>query len=277
MTTSNTSAKRTPPTPEQVMAERRRQTEKDTAARKAALPAKVTTDTAVAAPDKDHTAIVAAVKAPPPVVRDGRTAMQQLLDDIAPTSLVGRRIKFGKEGKFETADDGEAVDENTPYTALCDQTASGMIKFDGEGNPPICVMGLMYDPGFQMPLRESLGDTDKAKWEIGLDGKPSDPWQHHIYLVLQRSDTNELFTFDTSSRTGRRAVGNLLKHYNRMQQTHPDQYPVVRLKTGGFQHRDDRVGWVNVPVLAVVGRAAKDSAAAPDVSLAADLNDEIGF
>jgi hypothetical protein len=39
-----------------------------------------------------------------------------------------------------------------------------------------------------------------------------------------------------------------------MQRTHPDQYPVVRLKIGGFQHKDDRVGWVKTPVIAVVGR-----------------------
>ena len=77
--------------------------------------------------------------------------------------------------------------------------------------------------------------------------------------------------------TGRRAIGNLLRHYDRLVKTHPDFYPVIRLKVGGFQHRDDRVGWVNVPVLAVVGRAPKDSAAKPDTSLAADMGDEIPF
>jgi hypothetical protein len=62
-----------------------------------------------------------------------------------------------------------------------------------------------------------------------------------------------------------------------MQKTHPDMYPVVRLKVGGFSHRDERVGWVQVPVFAVVGRAAKDSAAKPDSSPAADMNDQIPF
>jgi hypothetical protein len=135
-------------------------------------------------------------------------------------------------------------------------------------------MGLLFD-GFVMPPRETLGDDDQTQWETGLDGKPADPWQHHMYLVLQRGDTGELFTYVTSSLTGRRAIGNLLRHYKRMQRTNPDQYPVVRLKTGGFQHRDDRVGWVATPVLAVVGRMAKDSAARPDTSVAADMNDEI--
>ena len=95
-----------------------------------------------------------------------------------------------------------------------------------------------------MPDRDTLGDPDPSKWEMGLDGKPADPWRHFIYLVLQRGDTAELFTYTTCSVTGRRAIGNLLRHYDRMQRTHPDMYPVVRLKVGGFNHRDERVGWV---------------------------------
>jgi len=72
-------------------------------------------------------------------------------------------------------------------------------------------------------------------------------------------------------------VGNLLRHYDRLTKTHPDMYPVVRLKAGGFNHRDERVGWVNTPVFAVVGRTPKDSAAKPDTSLAAQMDDELPF
>ena len=153
---------------------------------------------------------------------------------------------------------------------------AGWRKFNGDGSPPDQVMGLPYD-GFVAPPRESLGDGDPAKWEMGLDGKPADPWQNTVYLVLQRGDTGEMFTFTTSSDTGRRAVGNLTRHYDRLQKTHPDMYPVVRLKVSGFQHRDQRVGWVPTPVFAVVGRAPKDSTAKPDTSLSAQMDDSIGF
>jgi hypothetical protein len=44
-------------------------------------------------------------------------------------------------------------------------------------------MGLLYE-GFVMPPRDSPGDLDQSKWEMGLDGKPKDPWSHQIYLVL---------------------------------------------------------------------------------------------
>ena len=142
---------------------------------------------------------------------------------------------------------------------------------------PTRMMGLLYSDDFVMPPRESLGDLDKTKWELGLNGQPADPWGHHMYLVLQDTATSELYTFDTASNTGRRAVGNLLRHYDRMQRTHPDELPVIRLRTGGFQHKDDRVGFVKTPVFVVCGRTPSDSAARPDKSTAAFLNDDVPF
>jgi hypothetical protein len=221
-------------------------------------------------------AVATTTKAPLPAVPDTRTPVQKYLDDVAPASIVGRMVKFGKDGKFITADDGEVIADDVDFAALCDQTLVGWVKFNGEGEPPDRHMGLLYD-GFHMPERDTLGDDDPTRWELGLDGRPQDPWQHHIYLVLQRGDTQELFSYVSSSVTGRRAIGNLLRHYDRMQRTHPDQYPVVKLKVGGFNHRDERVGWVSTPVLAVVGRVPKDSAAKPDSSPQADMSDEIPF
>jgi hypothetical protein len=254
-------AKSHPRTAEQVVADQKEQAAKEKAQRVAAAATAAVTA-------KSNGGAVA--------VADTRSPIDQYLDEVAPASIVGRMIKFSKDGEFVTHDDGETVGEDGDFTALCDQTLVGWIKFNGEGEPPTRHMGLLYD-GFAMPPRATLGDDDPTTWEVGLDDKPADPWQHHMYVVLQRGDTGELYTYVTSSITGRRAVGNLLRHYNRLQKTHPDQYPVIRLKVGGFQHRDERVGWVKVPVLAVVGRAQKDSAAKPDSSAAADMSDEIPF
>jgi hypothetical protein len=41
-------------------------------------------------------------------------------------------------------------------------------------------------------------------------------------------------------------VINLLREYDRLQKK-ADQYPVVRLSVGGFEHEDSRIGRVNVP------------------------------
>jgi hypothetical protein len=244
------------------MAGHKRQAEKDTerkvqvADTPASLPAKAE-PTAVATPG-------------------GRTPVQAYLDEIAPATVVGRIVKSGKEHVFGTIDDGKEVADDIDFTALLDQTMIGYTRFNGEGNLPDRIMGALYD-GFVLPPRDSLGDTDQTQWEIGLNGQPADPWVHQIYVVLQRGDTAELFTYIASSITSRRAVGTLLRHYDRMRKTDANFYPIVRLKVGGFQHRDERVGWVKVPVFAVVGRVPKESAAKPDSSLAADFQDEIPF
>ena len=219
-----------------------------------------------AAPPKPATAVA---------VPDPKPYAARYLDEIAPASIVGRMVKFSKEGAFVTSDDGKEIAEDSEFTALCDQTLIGWIKFDEEGGAPERVMGLLYGGDFIMPLRESLGDLDETKWPEGLDGNPSDPWGHWIYLVLQNVATLELYTFVTSSKTGRRAVGALLRHYDRMARTNPGELPVVRLSTGGFEHKDSRVGWVSVPNFIVVGRQPKDSVATPDTSTAAFIDDDL--
>jgi hypothetical protein len=207
---------------------------------------------------------------------DIQAGVNALLDTIAPAGLVGREIQFGKGGKFQMRDDESEVAEDRPFIALADQTMVGRIKFNGKGEKPDVHMGLMYE-GYVPPLRETLGNTDHNLWELGLDGKPQDPWQSQMYLVLQDGETGELFTFVTRTVTGLRAVGNLLRHYERMKRTHPDMYPLVKLKAGGFNHRDTRVGWVSVPTFAVVGRHKKDDAATPDTSPSTDMDDEVPF
>jgi hypothetical protein len=212
-------------------------------------------------------------------VPDTRTNVQRYIDEIAPAGIAGRLVKFSKEGAFTTADDGEPVPETAEFIALCDETLVGWIKFNREKDsdaPPDRVMGLLYD-GFVMPPRKTLGDMDQSQWEPGLAGTPEDPWHHQICLVLQNTETKEIFTFATTSLTGRRAIGNLLKHFDRMRRTNADELPIVRLKSGGFNHRDDRIGWVSVPVFAVVGRAPRDSAAKPNTSAASDMNDALPF
>jgi hypothetical protein len=217
--------------------------------------------------------LVAARKAQAPaVMTDSRDAISRYIDEQAPASTAGRLIKFGKDGEHVTSDDGKVVAEGNEFIALIPETLVGYIKFNGQGEPPSREMGLLYD-GFEMPSRESLGDTDPSQWEKGLDGQPQDPWQHQQCLVLQNTETDELFTWVTSSRTGRRAVGNLLRHYSRMQRTSPNDLPIVRLGKGGFQHKDSRVGFVPTPVFVVVGRHSANNVAKPP----AMLDDAIPF
>ena len=233
---------------------------------------------AAAPPPEPKKQDVAVTAAQPVALPDSRTSVQKYLDEVAPANIVGRLIKFSREGKFIFGDTDEEVPETTEFIALCDQTVVGYIKFFADGEtPPARVMGLLYG-GFVMPVRTTLGDMDESQWSDGLDGEPEDPWKHQQLLVLQQAGTSELFTFATVSKGGRRAVGNLLRHYDRIQRLSPDELPVVRLKPGGYIPRDPRRGdWQPVPMFTVVGRAPRDSAAKPDTGVAADLNDQIPF
>jgi hypothetical protein len=222
-------------------------------------------------------AIVAAAKQPV-ALPDVRTEHQKYLDEVAPSAIVGRPIKFdGKDGKFLYADTDESISPDADFVAMCDETLVGWIRFHRDGEtPPDRIQGILYD-GFIMPPRDKLGDLDPSSWELGLDGEPADPWQHQMNVVLQNPATLELATFRTTNKTGRRAVGNLLKHYDRLRRKDDNHYPVVRLKRGGYNSRDPRVGWVHTPTFVIVGTAPKASAAIPDTSVAADMNDQIPF
>jgi hypothetical protein len=133
-------------------------------------------------------------------------APAQYVDQIAPQTLAGKMLKFTKDGKFAVPDNETEIGEDVQFIALVPETLIGWVKFNDPGNPPEKFMGLLYD-GYRMPERSELGDLDEAAWEMGLDGRPGDPWNHAIYLVLQRVDNSELFTFVAMSKTSRRAVG----------------------------------------------------------------------
>jgi hypothetical protein len=266
----NSPAKKLQPrTPEQIVAEQkssaqRLKQEKLDAARAAQQPG-----------------AVAKRPATPPAAMppDDRSPIDRYLDEIAPASFPGQLFKFdGKAGVFVLTSDGEPVDTDRDFVVLADETLIGMIRFSNEENvPPQRVQGLLYS-GFVLPDRATLGDTDESEWPVGFSGAPTDPWLHQMALVLEDRATQELYTFATTSSTGRRAVGNLLKHFERLKRNYPDCYPLVRLRSGGFQHKDSRVGYVHTPVFAVVGRAPKASAAVPDGSTGADMEgDTIPF
>jgi hypothetical protein len=183
-------------------------------------------------------------------------------------------FKFAKDGKFRRTSDDEEIPVGTEFNAIYDAIQGGFIRFNG--NPPTRHMGPLFG-GFVPPARDSLGDADESAWEPGPSGKPADPWQVQMLLPLVDPKTNELFIFNTTSVTGRGAVGKLITSCRQMQRKEPGFYPVIKLALGGFPHRDPRIGWVTTPAFPVIGKAPKDGSVLPDTSLAHDLDDALPF
>jgi hypothetical protein len=187
----------------------------------------------------------------------------------------GVLFKFSKDQRFRRVDDGEEIPLGREFTVVYDQIQVGWIKFNGKGELPERKMGALFQ-GFIPCPRDELGDDDQSLWEVGLSGKPADPWQQQILLPLQAED-GELFIFGTTSITGRRAVGRVIDECRKMLRREPNDYPVVKLALSSFQHREERIGRVTVPAFVRVGKTPKTGVAAIDTSIAADMNDEIPF
>jgi hypothetical protein len=187
----------------------------------------------------------------------------------------GVLFKFSKDQRFRRVDDGEEIPLGREFTVVYDQIQVGWIKFNGKGELPERKMGALFQ-GFVPCPRDELGDDDQSLWEVGLSGKPADPWQQQILLPLQAED-GELFIFGTTSITGRRAVGRVIDECRKMLRREPNDYPIVKLALSSFQHREERIGRVTVPAFVRVGKTPKTGVAAIDTSIAADMNDEIPF
>ena len=187
---------------------------------------------------------------------------------------VGEFIKFSKDAKFERISDGEEIKFGTKLICVFPETQHGWVKFNGAGQPPTRHMGGMFN-GYVPPPRGELGDDDPTLWEVGLSGKPQDPWKAQVLLPLKEVDGDRLYIFQTSSTTGLRAVASLISECKQMAKREPDVYPVVELAVGAFEHKDPRVGTVKKPGFKVVGKVSRNGVEPPQIGTAATLNDEI--
>ena len=106
--------------------------------------------------------------------------------------------------------------------------------------------------------RSDLGDHDKDRWEVDNEGQPRDPWQFTNYLILHDAESGEVYTFATASKGGLGAIGELCKAYGKAMRQKPDQYPVIELDVGSYQHRDRSLGRIKFPIFKIVGWIAKD-------------------
>ena len=166
---------------------------------------------------------------------DNRTSVQKYLDEYVPVTLVGRAIRGDKEHVFVTPDDGEPVPDDTDFTALCRPDHDRLHPLQRRGRPARLQDGAaLRRLSSCQSVRRSATPTRRNGSSASTASRPTPGGTSCIWCCSVATPVR-LFTYTAGSVTGRRAVGNLLRHYDRLQKTHPDMYPVVRLKVGGLQ------------------------------------------
>lgn len=167
-------------------------------------------------------------------------------------TIVGKLLKFSK-GDYTAGEKDEDVPVGTQLIANMDELLVGWIRWSG-GKPTDQIMGAVTK-GYQAPKRNTLGDADESGWDLDDNGKPKDPWSFTNYLVLKVPNSDEMFTFSTSSRGGLSAMGELCKAYGKSMRAKPNDWPIVQLKVDSYIHAS--FGKIKVPVLDIVAWAPK--------------------
>jgi hypothetical protein len=185
-------------------------------------------------------------------------------DAYAPRFIVGKLLKFSK-GDYTAGEADETVALGKKLIAALDEMLVGWVRWEA-GKPTNHIM-TRVEEGKQPPKREQLGDNDPIVWELDSSRQPRDPWQWTNYVPML-DEQHELYTFTTSSRGGASALGSLLRQYSRHRRLHPNEYPVIELGVGSYQHAKKEYGRVKYPEFKVVGWVARGEVGADAGTLA---------
>jgi hypothetical protein len=70
-------------------------------------------------------------------------------------------------------------------------------------------------------------------------------------------EEGKIYTFTTASRGGINAVALLLRRYANHRKRHPDTFPVIKINTDSYQHKDRDLGRIKFPVFEPAGYLPK--------------------
>ena len=203
------------------------------------------------------------------------TQLSNGMSYLARHSSTGIPVRFNKEGKFILPTEGDKeLLEGTQLAVIWDQARGGYQRFGAKGERPEYRVDLIF--GGKPPTRNELGGTNENEWPISdFSGEREDPWKEVQMVPLQSIEDGQVYVFSTMSVTGLRAVSNLLHQAARMAAKDGDNYPVIKLRCGGYEHK--KFGWVKVPAFERVGSAPNSDITTAVTSLAGDMDDEIPF
>jgi hypothetical protein len=197
----------------------------------------------------------------------------------------GARLKFGKTAEWEV--DGDVID---PATRLILIDVARIVTRWGKDKKPLETMVL--EPGEKFPDVEAWNDAlPKSEWVEGMNG-PRGPWQSQQIVYFVNPKTMAQYHWADGSVGGSIAIREAVESTKAMRRFRPGAAPVVELsskhmntKFGGRERPHFEIlNWITLPGSEAPspGNAALPAPpagikAVEPVSIAEELNDEIGF
>jgi hypothetical protein len=174
-------------------------------------------------------------------------------DAISPKFIVGKLLRFTK-GDYISGEHDDLLPLGTKLIAGVDLLLTGWVRWQG-GKPAEHRMVHVID-GRLPERRNELGYLEQSTWEKDAGGEPRDPWQLTNYLPMI-NEAGEVFTFSTASRGGMGAVADLCRIYSKARQAHAEDFPVIELQCGAYQHQNPQFGRIKFPEFKRIGWAPK--------------------
>ena len=179
----------------------------------------------------------------------------------------------GKTGGFTYGTKKEEMDLGTRLAVNITEYKEGWICWkEGKNVEEVMVRAFEGSP----PPKESL--TDHGPYEKTDDGE--DGWQQQSSVMLATLGTEkEQYVFNTSSSTGRAALGRLAGAIGDAITTKLDEdgnplIPIIELDQDSFQHKNKRIGTIYTPQFNIVDWVSTDELEAGDLSADGDNPDD---
>ena len=178
----------------------------------------------------------------------GADYLKEYGEQASMRSIVGKLLKFSK-GDYMAGEGDDDIPVGTEMIVNIPSLTVGWIRW-ADNKPTEQIMGVVFE-GYKPPKRTTLGDDDKSLWEVDdVTHQPRDPWQLTNYLIMKMPDSEQLYTFTTSSRGGIQAVGELMKVVAPRLRMQPKTMPIITLGVDFYVH--DKYGRIKVPLFVPV-------------------------
>lgn len=185
----------------------------------------------------------------------------ELLSTFASESaggFAGRRLKFAK-GDFLFGDNSEQMALGTKLIADVRSIRHGSVTWI-DNKPDDSNMKLLIAGERPLP-RDQLGHTDRALWEVDMNGQPRDPVQATMSIDFYPVDLGrpvtqaDRFHFQATSYGARKAIQQIAKDFVEYAKFNGgnacEESPVVELSVNSYQHSNKAFGRIKEPVFTV--------------------------